>query len=564
MPKTLSSRLFFALFAAVLASIIARNVYRRYFNNALIRAIEKEDVGTARALLDRGADPNGRRPRENDSSFSDRALTVAMERTGSVVDINKRDDIACLLIEHGADIRDNPKNYSSCLKDACEKGSVKVVRCLLEHGADTNFVGIGSQTALGHAIEYRDYSISAGSSSSQSPQKRARRLAASREMVALLRQHHARFTPSQAVQIEDVALLRESLAKGEDANAQDQNGRSALGAATEQGSLPMMRLLLAHGADPNKAVAYYGPALNMAVGYNRHRASLEAVKLLLAYGANVNAVGKDYDPPLVVAINNQHADIARLLLAHKADPNLERLAGDILTNPLSAAARSLPELVPELLARGANINSGKGLPLREAIRGRHPDLVRYLLAHGAKITLTGGQPASASADEKFTHALPPQTTPPSTLRVAATNDPACFDLLIQAGATLGDDRADILLAAASAGNNGLFDRLIALGANVNIADAQGRTPLTEAILHTPQNVEMLLRHGANPNVAAQGLTPLLTAVQTANASLTRLLLAHGADPNFKPPRSHTPLYFARRHPHADIVRLLEQAGAKAE
>ncbi len=563
MPKTPSSRLVFALIVAVLAFIIGRNVYRRYLNNALIHAIEIENVGAARALLDRGADPNSGRPRENDSYYTDRALAVAMESTGSVIDTNKRDDIACLLIEHGADIHD-AKNSFGYLHDACDGGRVKVVRCLLEHGANANFVDLNRATALDRAIRYREYTVSGGSSSIQVLRERARRLPISQEMVTLLRQHHARFTSSQAVQIEDAALLREALARGEDANAQDQNGVSALGEATARGSLPLMQILLAHGAYANKAVTYYGPALNVAVGDNQRKTNIEAVKLLLAHGANVNATNKNYDPPLVVAINNQHPDIARLLLAHKADPNLERPGYDHARSPLAAAAGHLPELVPELLARGANINSGAGLPLRDAIRASNMDLARYLLARGAKIYPLPSRDAAPSAAGASRQTPLLQHTPPSTLRVAVTNGPACFELLIQAGATLGNDKADIMLAAASAGSAVLFDRLIALGANVNIADAQGRTPLTEAVVHAPQGIETLLLHGANPNVATMGQTPLLLAVQTVNAPLTRLLLAHGADPNFKPLHGHTPLYFARRHPHADILQLLTQAGARAD
>ncbi len=73
--------------------------------------------------------------------------------------------------------------------------------------------------------------------------------------------------------------------------------------------------------------------------------------------------------------------------------------------------------------------------------------------------------------------------------------------------------------------------LIAQGANVNLADARGTTPLQLAVsLGFPEGVELLVGKGARidePN--ASGETPLISAVHRRDIGMMRLLLKAGAD-----------------------------------
>lgn len=75
--------------------------------------------------------------------------------------------------------------------------------------------------------------------------------------------------------------------------------------------------------------------------------------------------------------------------------------------------------------------------------------------------------------------------------------------------------------------------LIAKGANVNIADSRGTTPLQLAVsLGFPEGVELLVAQRARidePN--SSGETPLISAVHRRDVGMMRLLLKAGADPD---------------------------------
>ncbi|WP_340588804.1 ankyrin repeat domain-containing protein [Erythrobacter alti] len=75
--------------------------------------------------------------------------------------------------------------------------------------------------------------------------------------------------------------------------------------------------------------------------------------------------------------------------------------------------------------------------------------------------------------------------------------------------------------------------LLQEGANPNIADNSGRTPLIVAAeAGFLDGVEVLLRRGARVDVAnATGETPLIAAVHARNIELMEVLLAGGADPD---------------------------------
>jgi ankyrin repeat protein len=75
--------------------------------------------------------------------------------------------------------------------------------------------------------------------------------------------------------------------------------------------------------------------------------------------------------------------------------------------------------------------------------------------------------------------------------------------------------------------------LIAKGANVNIRDNKGVTPLVLAVrLNFLEGVELLIAKGARVDEAnAAGETPLITAIHNRNVPLLRILLKAGANPD---------------------------------
>lgn len=75
--------------------------------------------------------------------------------------------------------------------------------------------------------------------------------------------------------------------------------------------------------------------------------------------------------------------------------------------------------------------------------------------------------------------------------------------------------------------------LIGKGANVNLRDAKGITPLVAAVnANFIEGVELLVGKGARLNESNNaGETPLITAVHNRNVGVMRILLKAGADPD---------------------------------
>ena len=75
--------------------------------------------------------------------------------------------------------------------------------------------------------------------------------------------------------------------------------------------------------------------------------------------------------------------------------------------------------------------------------------------------------------------------------------------------------------------------LIAKGANVNIRDFKGVTPLVVAVnTNFAEGVDLLVSKGAKIDDSNNaGETPLITAVHNRNVAMMRILLKAGADPD---------------------------------
>ena len=104
------------------------------------------------------------------------------------------------------------------------------------------------------------------------------------------------------------------------------------------------------------------------------------------------------------------------------------------------------------------------------------------------------------------------------------------------------------------------------GADVNVRDGLGNTPLiAAAYAGNPDVSRLLLRHGANVHVSNPGHdTPLCAAARAGALALARDLLFAGADPNAQGDANCTPLFHCANSETVDapnIVAELIRAGA---
>jgi ankyrin repeat protein len=135
-------------------------------------------------------------------------------------------------------------------------------------------------------------------------------------------------------------------------------------------------------------------------------------------------------------------------------------------------------------------------------------------------------------------------------------------MLALAGTALAAGNAT-LADAAEQRNQALVRELLAQGADVNAAQADGMTALHWAVYNNDaETAGLLVRSRVNVNATNRyGVPPLSLACTNGNAALVRLLLDAGADANASLPGGETMLMTAARVGNLEAVKALLARGA---
>ena len=218
-----------------------------------------------------------------------------------------------------------------------------------------------------------------------------------------------------------------------------------------------------------------------ALYYAAEAGHFDIAKKLLENGACLNSSEKEYIPVHIVA-KNGHTKILELFLEYKADLRIQSEYSSSLPIHI-AAEKGQVQILKILIANGISPNEtrnpfwGAETPLSLAAENGHLEAVLLLLKNGAKIFI-----------DKILHTNPLYVAAQNGYQeiiVAILNHINPFEKMKYLN-SLGFKNRTMLHAAAYAGNLPLTKFLCELGADLNIRDEVGFTPLSIAIYQCTQ------------------------------------------------------------------------------
>ncbi len=273
---------------------------------------------------------------------------------------------------------------------------------------------------------------------------------------------------------------------------------------------------------------------------------MDRVKALLERGADPNAQNDDdyRSTPLMQCSNKNQVEMAKLLIAHGADVNIQDSNGDPVIHWAAYYGQvELTRLLLENKARTDIVSIHADGVLDIALKEWNNAVVDLLLESG--VTL---------------HELSPSLAP--LVAAVRNNDlPFALDGLNPTNVDTRDGAGNtLLILAAERGYADLVELLVEKKAKLDAMNPVGHTALNHAVYFGHDDVvRFLLERGADPNKTDDRfiLSPLVAAARTKRVALGELLLEKGAQIDTVDGINHfTPLIWAVLYDDIEFARML--------
>jgi ankyrin repeat protein len=362
--------------------------------------------------------------------------------------------------------------------------------------------------------------------------------------------------------VTDIDKVRLLLERGADVNVATKRGRTALMlAAASDNSAPIVRLLMARGANPKAVDVVKGTALHQAV----RGGDVETIRILIDAGLGVSDAYFAGFTPLMGAAFTGSVEAVKVLLSKGANVNAvsddggfqKVKAGTIAlgnwTALLAAATLGSPEMVAMLLEAGADVNARdvRGMtPLMLAVATdrQNPAVIRALINRKADVNVrslageTALDWARKIGNPSIVQMLERAGAVASAMHVPAAAAFSPADMLTAVRRSLALLERSSTEAAAKGGcaschHHNITDIAAAVAREKGIGTdekaAADRRTLTRTRFFSPANFFERMEQGGTPDVELYALAALSTAGdepdRNTDAAIANILAHQRAD-----------------------------------
>ena len=358
--------------------------------------------------------------------------------------------------------------------------------------------------------------------------------------------------------------VEEDLAAGADINFVSGSGNTPFTAAALRGDLPMLKYLIAHGADPFITPRDGSSALTRAI----HRATkMETLCYLIEeLKLDINAADRFERTPLFLSVQSGRPDIAAYLIQHGTDVSGKSREGETLLMTAirnSCREESFKELSQLLLRYGLDINAQDNqgrTALYYAIEKNDINCIEFLLSSGISVFHSDKQ-GTTPLLFAFKHFNNMKYYEPE-IRKPCEQLEKTVRCLVENGADIhASDRHGITPLMLAHGRNLTF--LLESGACVNAFDRTGKTV---AMYHTRSWTELtqLTKYGADLFARDFDGNDLLMHAPAEYTTIRKLVLTFGLEVSKKNKNGDTLLHLAARDESGqddDLIKFLIRNGA---